>query len=113
MPNGPQADREEHRADTSRSGQDAVNSFLLVWMGSEANTLTYKGHTAVAVLIFRLMSWLTACLQGAELPPATAFTDEQKEGLPGKEARKERHHPFGFKPQCQVLKSHQIVKEIN
>lgn len=66
---------------------------------------------------FHLVSPLMACLWGAELPPAPAFTDLQKEGLPGKEVRKERRGPFGFNPQGQVLGllgvPDQIVKEVN
>lgn len=57
---------------------------------------------------FHLVSLLVVCLPGAELPAAVASADGQKEGLPGKQVRKERHSPFELNPQGQVLGPHEV-----
>lgn len=98
----------EHCSDPGRSGQDAENSLLVTRMVTEANTLMFKeggGHGRDRRIrnAFPPVSPLGTGLQGAELPAAAAFADGQKEGLPGKQVRKERHSPFELNPQRQVL----------
>lgn len=99
MTEGPKVGLGEHCSDPGRSGQDAENSLLVIRMVSEANTLTFKEGGGA----FPPVSPLVAGLQGAELPAAAAFADGQKQGLPGKQVRKERHSLFELNPQRQVL----------
>ena len=99
MTEGPKVGLGEHCSDPGRSGQDAENSLFVTRMVTEANTLVFKEGRGA----FPPVSPLVAGLQGAGLPVAAAFADGLKEGLPGKQVRKERHSPFELNPQRQVL----------